>query len=281
MAGRLFGVSTHLFHGRRLELAHLAQIADAGFDRIELVATRSHFDYVEPASIDALKAWLEDTGLRLHAVHAPVAEGFRGGRWIAPYSNASIDAAVRECAVHEAGAALDIARRIETEFLIVHLGVPKAVSLPGQNNRDAAIRSLEEIDGLAAPLGVRMALEVMANELSSPAALVELLEDDLERPDAGICLDFGHAHLLGDLVDGIETTSGHVVTTHVHDNRGRNDEHLPPYEGSIDWPAALMAARKVGFEGAWIFELADTGSAAAALERATRARRRFEELLSS
>ena len=40
-----FGISTHLYHDRRLERAHLAQIAGHGFETIELFATRSHFDY--------------------------------------------------------------------------------------------------------------------------------------------------------------------------------------------------------------------------------------------
>ena len=30
-----------------------------------------------------------------------------------------------------------------------------------------------------------------------------------------------------------------IVTTHVHDNHGEKDEHLLPFEGSIDWDATL------------------------------------------
>ena len=30
-----------------------------------------------------------------------------------------------------------------------------------------------------------------------------------------------------------------TVSVHIHDNHGEKDEHLPPYEGSIDWPAAI------------------------------------------
>ena len=43
--GFRFGISTHLFHEQPLERAHLADIAAAGFDLIELFATRSHIDY--------------------------------------------------------------------------------------------------------------------------------------------------------------------------------------------------------------------------------------------
>jgi sugar phosphate isomerase/epimerase len=47
-------------------------------------------------------------------------------------------------------------------------------------------------------------------------------------------------------VDAIETASGALVTTHVHDNRGTADDHLVPFEGRIDWEQALFACQKVG-----------------------------------
>ena len=45
------------------------------------------------------------------------------------------------------------------------------------------------------------------------------IEDDLEGLDVGICMDVGHAHMMGDLGDAIEACSGHIITTHLHDNR--------------------------------------------------------------
>ena len=69
------------------------------------------------------------------------------------------------------------------------------------------------------------------------------------RPDLGICMDVGHARLMGDVVDAIETCSGHLITTHLHDNRGRNDDHLVPGKGVIDWDATLLAFQKVGYDG--------------------------------
>ena len=81
------------------------------------------------------------------------------------------------------------------------------------------------------------------------------------RPDVGICMDVGHARMMGDVVDAIETCSGHIVTTHLHDNRGRSDDHLVPGEGVIDWDATLLALQKIGYDGVWMFELADTADA--------------------
>src|SRR5271168_3369838 len=54
----------------------------------------------------------------------------------------------------------------------------------------------------------------------------------------------GHAYL----ADGPETERVEkafeplrelVISAHIHDNHGEKDEHLPPYDGSIDWEAAV------------------------------------------
>jgi sugar phosphate isomerase/epimerase len=272
-----FGISTHLYHDQKLDRSHLAQIAGYGFEAVELFATRSHFDYHDAASIEALAAWLAETGLALHSVHAPITERFGAG---APaFSNAASDAARRQAAVQEAATVLLMAKRIPFEVLVVHLGTPDGMHAGGDNNAGAAVRSAEEICRLAEPLGVRVALEVIPNALSTPGALAGLIERDLEAAAAGICLDFGHAFLGGDVPDAIETVAEHLIATHVHDNHGRSDEHLVPYCGAIDWDAALMSMQKIGYDGTYLLELANTSTPAGVLEEARRARQRFEKAL--
>lgn len=275
-----FGISTHLFHDTRLERGHLVQVAEHGFEAIELFATRSHFDYRDPAAIDRLAGWLEELGLALHGIHAPITDAFdRGDKWSATFSTAVSDAARRQEAVRETEAALEVAKRIPCSVLVVHLGTPTAKKNPGDNHRPAAVRSVEEICRLAEPLGVRVALEVIPNLLSDAGSLVRLLDESVDANHAGICLDFGHAHLMGDVTDAVETAAEHVITTHVHDNRGRDDEHLVPYEGTIDWARALMAMQKIGYEGTYLMELAGARPAAAVLEDARQARQRIEHAL--
>lgn len=275
-----FGISTHLYHDRPLERDHLAEIAAHGFEAVELFATRSHFDYHDAAAIGRLAEWLSDTGLTLESVHAPITDRFGvGDKWAATYSTALADSAGRQLAVKEAEAALQIASRLPFKTLVVHLGTPASKNNPGDNSRASAARSAEEICRIAEPLGVRVALEVIPNPISTPASLVAMLEA-LEAPHAGICMDFGHAFLGGDVPDAIETAAEHLIATHVHDNHGRGDDHLVPFRGSIDWDAALVTMMKIGYEGTYLLELANTSSPAAVLEDARRARQRFERALS-
>lgn len=277
---RQFGISTHLYHSARLGRDHLIEIAGHGFEAIELFATRTHFDYHNPAAGADLRQWLAEAGLRLHGVHAPITESLVGDRWGPALTLASTDADTRQIAVSESIAALQVARWIPFDVLVVHLGLPRSQQpQPSDNNRDAARRSIDELQQVAEPLGVRVAIEVIPNDLSSADALVYLVEEVLEETGAGICLDFGHANMDGDVVDAVETVSEHLIATHVHDNRGRTDDHLVPFEGSIDWPSVLTAVQKVGFDGTLLFELAAHGSPKDTLRKARAARARFETLL--
>ena len=279
-----FGVSTHLYHEERLQQAHLLEIAANGFEAVEVFATRSHFDYHDDAAIRALKAWLEEAALTLHSVHAPITDVFANGRGQRTFSTAVRDNDARKSTLHEIAAALNIAKVIPFQFLVVHLGVP-AVPSPGpdvsrdDNNREAAIRSVEEILEMAEPLGVKVALEVMGNELSTASDLIDILERSFDGADLGICMDVGHAHILGDTADAIETTSEYLVTTHIHDNRRHSDDHLVPFQGNINWAATIMAFEKIGYDGVLMYEVKAAESPRAVLERAVAARRKLEALM--
>jgi sugar phosphate isomerase/epimerase len=273
-----FGLSTHLYHHQTLGPAHLVDVAAHGFLLLELFATRTHFDYHDEAAARALGSWLTDAGLFLHSVHAPIVEGAAGGAWGAPLSIAAADAAQRAKALRESHAAIALAQVVPYEYLVVHVGVPdERASGPGQNSLDAARRSIAEIHESAARHGVRLALEVIPNKLSTAESLIRLIDEDLELPDVGICLDYGHAFLMGDLADTIEVAAGHMLTTHIHDNRG-DDAHLVPFEGKIDWSTAVMTTQKVGYEGVWLMEVANTGDAAGVLKNARAACRQLEQL---
>lgn len=275
----MFGISTHLYVADRLDRDHLVEIAAHGFDAVEVFAVASHFDYRDRRAAVALAEWLDDTRLTLHSMHAPIARDYVRGNWTDNLSLAAQDESRRKAAVEEALATLDVAAAVPYSTLVLHCGVPEPFGGAADNHLAAMVRSLEELSPAAERHGVRLAVEVIPNGLSTAAALVNLVESDIDAPALGICVDVGHARLMGDVVDAIETCSGHVITTHLHDNRGRNDDHLVPGKGVIDWDAALLAFQKIGYDGAWMFELAATPERKATLEQAIKARQRFEALL--
>ena len=181
--------------------------------------------------------------------------------------------------------ALYIARRIPIAVLVLHLGIPRMQPRDGdvgsQDVRGAAKKSVEELVKAAGPLGVRVAVEVIPNEISRAGSLVHFVEDDLDGLGVGICLDFGHAHIDGDVVEAVETVSEHVIATHLHDNNARSDDHLMPMDGTIDWAGALTAVQKIGYDGPLMFEVGARGPSKDSLARLKKAREKMERWLTS
>ena len=50
----------------------------------------------------------------------------------------------------------------------------------------------------------------------------------------GLTIDFGHANTIGK-VDSFRKYLSHASHVHIHDNRGKSDEHLPIGAGTINW----------------------------------------------
>ena len=71
----------------------------------------------------------------------------------------------------------------------------------------------------------------------------------------GFCLDVGHALLVGkEIYSTIQEIGRNLVALHVHDNDGRNDQHLFPYMGVMDWDRFVKGLKDAGYKGALSFE---------------------------
>lgn len=275
-----FGLSTHLFHGERLARRHVDLIARHDFPLVEIFATRTHVDYHDAARIAELRSWLDEAGLEAWSVHLPICEGFTGGVWGRAYSNASADAAVRDEAVRETVRAVAAGRDLGCRVAVLHLGLPIGQPIPSNDNDAASVRrSLEPIAAACLDAGVQLAIEVIPNTLATAAAVLEWLSGDLELGDAAACLDVGHAHTMGGAPEAVDTLSGYIVTTHIHDNRGKTDDHLVPFDGTIDWSATMTALSKIGYAGPLVFEIPDHGDASRTIARLVAARGRIQAIL--
>jgi sugar phosphate isomerase/epimerase len=102
--------------------------------------------------------------------------------------------------------------------------------------------SVEHLRAFAKPLGVRILLENIPNELSTPDKLVDFIHAS-HFEDVGICFDFGHAHIMTSVAEAFEIVKPHVRSTHIHDNAKDRDSHLWPGSGSINWKEAMELLR--------------------------------------
>ncbi len=76
------------------------------------------------------------------------------------------------------------------------------------------------------------------------------LVDALQRENLKVCLDTGHAAIFfgKDVSDAVRFIGNRLEAVHIHDNMGKEDEHLIPGDGIIDWNGFAEALREIGFD---------------------------------
>lgn len=239
-------LSTYLFVSRKLTPEALGQIAEAGFEALEIFGARSHFDYTTKQEVQGIASALAQHRLTLASLHAPTSRDLSATReGGAPLSICEVERVRRIEAMDELKRVIDVAEVLPFSRLILHMGGPREAA--DLRKRDAAFSSLEHLVLHARHVGVTIAVENTNSEMGDPAYLRSFV-DETRLTGLRFNFDIGHAHL----ADGAENervekafTSMRdlVVSAHIHDNHGEKDEHLPPYEGTIDWESAVKAMK--------------------------------------
>jgi sugar phosphate isomerase/epimerase len=133
--------------------------------------------------------------------------------------------------------ALEAAEHIPLQNLVVHLG--EREDGWSQRTIEFAQTALEHLGAFARPLGVKVLVENLTNQATTPEHLMTIL--DLGHLDnVGICIDLGHAHMTVGIPEAIQVLGKRAVSLHVHDNHGMKDEHLWLGDGNIDWAATVQ-----------------------------------------
>jgi sugar phosphate isomerase/epimerase len=238
----LRAVSTYLYVKERLHPGILDGLTRSGVQAIEIFAARQHLDYVNrKAHVKEIAEWFRGSGIPLNSVHSPLYADYEWGRAGAPPINlASTDRAGLVEAMDEVKRALEIAEQIPFHFLVQHLGVPNESF--SEKKFESAMTSIEHLRAFAKPLGVRILLENIPNDLSTPDKLMEMIQT-AHFDDVGICFDFGHAHMMTSVGEAFAIVRKLVCSSHVHDNDKMRDSHLWPGGGTIDWKEAMELLR--------------------------------------
>ena len=257
-------LSTYRYVNQSLVPELLAEIARAGISGIEIFCDASHFNYRSALAVRELAGALEEHGLALQSLHAPTERssdpGYRGG---VPLSISDPERIRRLDAVDEVKRALEVAERIPFRYLVQHMGSGRQDA--DRRKLDAAFTSLEHLAVFAKQRGVTIALENKPDELGSPATLVQFIKET-HLNMLRFCFDTGHAHVEPGVAAGFELMRESVVTTHIHDNQGGKDEHLLPYDGSIDWDTTLGAFASAPEPLPLVFELKERTTGAPSLD---------------
>lgn len=279
-------LSTYQFISRKLTPELLGQISAAGFQGVEIFASRGHFDYNSKTEARAMAGALSANHLFLSSLHAPTSRDLSATReGGTPISICEVERVRRIEAMDELKRAIDVSEDLPYPRMVLHMGGPRETSDP--RKRDAAFSSLEHLMLHAHHAGVVLSLENTTSEMGDPQYLRSFV-DETRLTGLRFNFDIGHAHLADGpqderIANSFAPMRELIAGVHLHDNHGEKDEHLAPYDGTIDWPAAISLLKTVPAANLPItLELKektapDAPSAAEQLDAARQALDKFEE----
>jgi sugar phosphate isomerase/epimerase len=219
--------------------AELERIAGLGFDFVDLTLEPQGAWPVDPAEV---RSRLEALGLAAvghTAPFLPLASAYP------ELERAARDVFVRTC---EAFAEIGVT--------LVNLH-PVSRGLRGKDAVERNAEAVAEVAARAGELGQRVMVENMGGAFGTPDELAPLVD---AAPNVRFHLDLGHANIrpYGQPPRApalIEAFAGRIAHVHVHDNKGRYDEHLPLGVGSVDVAGGARLLRESGWDGTVTLEV--------------------------
>jgi len=259
----LKAISTHVFLRQRLHPGLLDSLATSGADAIEIFAARQHFDYTSRSHVEELAAWFRSNPVAPFSIHAPLYADHDMGRAGAPSVNIVHPEKTRRIdAMDEIKRAIEVAEQIPFQYIVIHLGERRDTWSP--RTLEHSLTALEHLRAFAIPLGVKLNVENILNEVTTPEHLHEVLTTG-HFSDIAVCFDTGHAHISGGVAHQLEALKPHIRSAHIHDNHGEKDEHLWPCGDSaqdnkpdsslIDWPKTTAELKTAPILEAAVLEI--------------------------
>lgn len=218
---------------------------------------------------------LEEIGLPCWSLHAP--HGVE-------YDPSSASASIRQQAQDTLHRCIEVLYRLKGKVLVVHASF-EPISYQEQPARiEGAIEMLARLASECQAAGLRMAIENLPrSNLGNRAKELQYLLRGIDAPNAGVCLDFAHAFVTEGVIEMIERLRSDIITLHICDNTHPNEEMtcwpMGPDRGLIDWPPAICALKRAGYDGPAMYEIyAPRGESTQAI---TRLQDNYDTLLES
>ncbi len=73
--------------------------------------------------------------------------------------------------------------------------------------------------------------------------------------NAGFCYDVGHRNYLTPEIDYLEKYGNRLLALHLHDNDGTEDQHLLPFDGTVNWKKEMSAIKNTAYRGSLTLEV--------------------------
>lgn len=161
----------------------------------------------------------------------------------------SLDKLISKKTLEDHKKAILFASLINAKYVVIHPGFLYCDSFNKEMLKKVAKNKLIELNEMAKPLNVKLAVEnvgVNGTSLFTEEEFVGFL-DEMDD-NVGYVIDTGHAHVNGwDIKELISKTEEKLISMHLHDNYGEKDEHNPIGQGTIAWTSILEAIKNSKF----------------------------------
>lgn len=221
----------------------LPLIKNAGFTHVSIGARIEHSNYLENEGKKNIRTMVESHGLGVCSVHTPFGEGI---------DISSPDKAVSGRTVELYRRCIDTAVYLSAGVVIFHpTAYLRADHIDAR--KDAVVWNVTKLLDHTGKRCVRLAVE---NDSYVPANdVLSYLLDEISDPGFGFCYDSSHDNLVKQPLALIDKYGRRLFATHISDNRGKEDDHMLPFEGSYDWDSFCRAFPCEAFGGIFLLEV--------------------------
>ncbi len=271
----LLSCNTLSFAEGREDTEAIRLIASAGFEAIDLNLNK----YAVRSPVSPF--WDTDNDEYIKQIAQTVKElGIKVGQVHSPYPTYFENEDKTEDVLRITKSSIKIAGALGAPYMVIHPNVPPSAKTGEQveeaieNNFAFFSLFFEDIKRANLCIGIEnmfnweketsTALPTVASKAECMAYMVDRLNEMCGSTNFVACLDTGHAMLSGggDPAAMVRTLGSRLKLLHVHDNDGKRDKHMLPFEGIIDWQAFAKALNSVGYSGNLSLEIKTDGNEA-------------------
>ncbi len=237
-------IHAHVPYGR---LAEHLEYAVANRVNPEVFFPAEALDHLVWEELYSLASALHAAGLKT-TIHAPFLDLNPG----------AVDPSIRAASRRRIDQVMKAAELLRPRVIVVHPGYD---DLHYGDNRLAwltnSINFWQEFVPRARELGTILAVEnIFEKEPSTIKALLDAVDDPCFRH----CFDVGHWNMFTTvtLEEWFSELGEYVVESHIHDNHGERDEHLPVGEGAINFERFFPLLNRYAPAAVWTIEAHNT-----------------------